>query len=78
MERQKEARRGGCRLSWDHLSSRRGGGGEGGRGVTRHPRLALLCLHMGGCKGGLGESKVGLRLLCWDKITGLCGIFFDN
>ena len=71
VERQKEARRGGCRLSWDHLSSRRGEWG----GVTRHPRLALLCLHMGGIathQRGVGGVKswievdiYGVSLLPW-------------
>ena len=52
MERQNKAERGGCSLSWDHLSSQRGemGGGPGqAGGVTRHrsllPPLPAQCAH---------------------------------
>ena len=51
VERQNKAERGGCSLSWDHLSSQRGEweGVQGRVGVTRHrsllPPLPAQCAH---------------------------------
>ena len=59
MERQKEAQRGGCMLSWDHLSRRRGEGG-GGRGGHTTPQTALPA-HKRGFEKWLKRDKIGFK-----------------
>ena len=60
VERQKEAQRGGCMLSWDHLSRRRGGGGWRREGGHTTPQTALPA-HKRVFEKWLKRAKIGFK-----------------